>query len=97
MTEMYSTTLASLPLLLWKTPPGLELILAQEGVAFEIVRDPHPLSFRGGRFVLYDSRAVSAGVLSRLVGADHVTIDIDALRRGSASRAGVGTGPRWTL
>ena len=39
--------LASLPLLLWKTPPGLELILAQEGVPFETVKDPHPFSFRG--------------------------------------------------
>ncbi len=27
---------------------GLELILAQEGVPFETVKDPHPLSFRGG-------------------------------------------------
>ena len=36
MTELYSPMLASLPLLLWKTPPGLELILAQEGIA---VRD----------------------------------------------------------
>ncbi len=82
MTPLYSSMLASLPLLLWKTPPGLELILAQEGIAFETVRDPHPLSFRGGRFVLYDGRAVSPRSLPRLVGADHVTIDIDALRRG---------------
>ena len=42
VTELYSPMLASLPLLLWKTPPGLELILAQEGVAFETVKDPHP-------------------------------------------------------
>ena len=48
MTELISPRLASLPLLLWKTPPGLELILAQEGVAFETVKDPHPLSFRAG-------------------------------------------------
>ncbi len=52
----------SLPLLLWKTPPGLELILAQEGVPFEVVRDPHPLVFRGGRFVLFDGRTTSAPV-----------------------------------
>ena len=39
MTELYSPMLASLPLLLWKTPPGLELILAQEGVPFETVKD----------------------------------------------------------
>ena len=82
MTELYSPMLASLPLLLWKTPPGLELILAQEGVAFETVNDPHPFSFRGGRFVLYDGRVVSAGSLRGLVSPDHVAIDIDGLRRG---------------
>ena len=82
VTELYSPMLASLPLLLWKTPPGLELILAQEGVAFETVNDPHPFSFRGGRFVLYDGRVVSPGSLRGLVGPDHVAIDIDGLRRG---------------
>ena len=41
---------------LWQTPPGLELMLAQEGVPFETVKDAHPLSFRGGRFVLFDGR-----------------------------------------
>lgn len=55
----YATTPASLPLLLWETPPGLELILAQEGVPFERVRDARPLAFRGGRFVLFDSRATA--------------------------------------
>jgi hypothetical protein len=74
--------LASLPLLLWKTPPGLELILSQEGIAFESVRDPHPLSFRGGRFVLYDGRAASSAELRSLISPDHVVIDIDAFRRG---------------
>src|SRR5262249_55572694 len=48
VTEAYSPRLAWLPLLLWKTPPGLELILGQDGVAFEMVRDAHPLSFRRG-------------------------------------------------
>jgi hypothetical protein len=46
--ELYSPVLASLPLLLWKTPPGLELILAQEGVAFETISDAHRFAFRGG-------------------------------------------------
>jgi hypothetical protein len=84
MTDLYSSMLASLPLLLWKTPPGLELILAQEGVAFEAVHDPHLFSFRGGRFVLYDGRVVSPGSLRGLVSSNHVTIDIDLLRRGEA-------------
>ena len=69
-------------LLLWKTPPGLELILAQEGVAFETVKDPHPLSFRGGRFVLFDSRRSPSSCARRPADSDHVAIDIDALRRG---------------
>jgi hypothetical protein len=84
MTELYSPMLASLPLLLWRTPPGLEIILAQEGVAFETIKDAHPLSFRAGRFVLYDSRAKDAGLLGRLLTGEHVTIDVDLLRRGES-------------
>jgi peptidoglycan/xylan/chitin deacetylase (PgdA/CDA1 family) len=81
VTELYSPLLASFPLLLWKTPPGLELILAQEGVAFETVKDAHPFSFRGGRFVLFDGRAVSASAVHGLLTSRHVAIDIDSLRR----------------
>jgi hypothetical protein len=81
VTDLYGPLLASLPLLLWKTPPGLELILAQEGVPFETVKDPHPLSFRGGRFVLYDSRAIAPLPLRSLLSANHVMIDVDLLRR----------------
>ena len=44
MTELYRPVLAPLPLLLWKTPPGLELILAQEGIAHEV--DPRRASLR---------------------------------------------------
>jgi hypothetical protein len=80
--ELYSPMLASLPLLLWKTPPGLELILAQEGVPFENVEDSHRFAFRGGRFVLYDGRVASPHALRGLVGPDHITIDIDGLRPG---------------
>ena len=106
--ELYSPTLASLPLLLWKTPPGLELILAQEGVPFETVRDSHRFAFRGGRFILYDGRVVSPGSLRGLMSPEHVAIDIDSLRRGEPvdpfealvdNRAALGSwaiGP-WTL
>ncbi len=80
MTELYSSFRAWYPLLLWKTPPGLELILAQEGVAFETIEEPRPFSFRTGRFVLFDSRAVAKSELSRLLTPQHVAIDIDALR-----------------
>ncbi len=82
MTDVYSQRLASLPLLLWKTPPGLELILAQEGVPYETVKDPHPLSFRGGRFLLFDGQNASAGSLHPLVSRAHVLIDVDGFRRG---------------
>jgi signal transduction histidine kinase len=63
-----SMSLPLLPLLLWDTPPGLELALAQEGVAFRKLRHFHPLAFQGGRFVLYDSRrvAVHVGVRGRM-------------------------------
>ena len=35
MNPLYISTLPPLPFLLWETPPGLELILAQEGIAYE--------------------------------------------------------------
>ena len=84
MNDVYSRRLASLPLLLWKTPPGLELILAQEGVPFELVKDAHPLSFRAGRFVLFDGQAVTASSIRPLLNPAHVLIDVDELRRGEA-------------
>jgi hypothetical protein len=73
--------LATFPLLLWKTPPGLELILGQEGVAYETVKDLNPLALLAGRFVLFDSRAVPPGALRGLLTADHVPIDVDSLRQ----------------
>jgi hypothetical protein len=69
---------------LWKPPPGLELILGQEGVAFETIKDAHPLSFRSGRFVLFDGRVTPPGSLHGLLTSDHVQIDIDSLRQGEA-------------
>lgn len=76
-----SSPLPALPLLLWEAPPGLELILAQEGVPFLKVTDPHPLAFRAGRFVLYDGRKVSASRLKTTLGNGNVAIDLDALRK----------------
>src|SRR5947208_1200859 len=69
-----------LPLLLWDTPPGLELILGQEGVAFAKVRDPHPLALGAGRFVLYDGRRVTMSRVREMLSVSHVAIDVDALR-----------------
>src|SRR5262245_37369460 len=75
--------LPPLPLVLWETPPGLELILRQEGIASTRVRDPHPhpLAFRGGRFVLYDGRKVPAARVRATLSPDHVPMDLDLLRR----------------
>ena len=56
MKPRYAAIPAALPLLLWRTPPGLELVLAQEGVPFEAVKEAHPLALHGGRFVLFDGR-----------------------------------------
>ena len=74
-------TLPPLPLLLWETPPGLELILRQEGVAYLPIREPHPLAFRGGRFVLYDSKKLAAVTVHRTLSPEHIAIDIDGLRQ----------------
>lgn len=80
-----TAALPALPLLLWDTPPGLELALAQEGTAAQTVRDPHPMAFQGGRFVLFDGRRVPAATVRARLSPDHVPLDVDELRRrGSA-------------
>ena len=94
MSDCYQPVLAPLPLLLWKTPPGLELILAQEGIAHETVRDAHPFAFRRGRFVLYDGRVTTAATLRSLLMHQHVALDIDLLRHDEAGRSVPGAGRR---
>lgn len=79
----FHTPLPALPLLLWDTPPGLEQVLAQEGIACLRVRDPHPLAFRAGRFVLYDSRRVSRAAVRVTLAPEHVALDIQRLRDGA--------------
>jgi hypothetical protein len=83
--ELLPSNLPPLPLLLWEPPPGLELILRQEGIAAARVRDSHPLAFRGGRFVLYDGRKVSAATVRATLSPDHVPLDIDLLRQEEGS------------
>lgn len=75
------TPIPALPLLLWKTPPGLVRILDQEGVPFDVVRDPHPMVLRGGRFVLFDGRTTPRAAMAPLLAPEHVAIDIDRFRR----------------
>jgi hypothetical protein len=80
VTDLYPSLQAWYPLLLWKTPPGLEVILAQEGVAFETIKEARPYSLRAGRFVLFDSRVVATNELRRHLAPHQIAIDIDALR-----------------
>jgi hypothetical protein len=74
-------SLPLLPLMLWKTPPGLELALGQEGVPFVVVRDPHPMAFLRGRFVLYDGTRVDPALVRSSLSKRHFAIDVDAFRR----------------
>jgi hypothetical protein len=80
--SVFAPELPVLPLVLWETPPGLEMILAQEGVPFVRLTDPHPLAFGHGRFVLYDGRRLSPARVRVMLSAAHTAIDIDGLRDG---------------
>lgn len=66
-----------LPLVLWKTPPGLEMLLRQEGVPVRLASNDRPTSIRAGRFVLYDGRQ---GRPRTLDDADQVGIDLQDFR-----------------
>jgi len=83
VTERFASRhLPLLPLLLWRTPPGLERILAQEGVSYERVGPSNTFALARGRFVCYDGRGRSAAELASHLSLDHVGIDIDRLRHG---------------
>jgi hypothetical protein len=81
LSHLRRPSLPLLPLLLWETPPGLELILRQEGVPFRRLSDPNPLSLRGGKFVLFDGRKVNASALFPQLAADQIAIDVDRFRQ----------------
>lgn len=82
MADVIASPLPVLPLVLWDTPPGLELILRQEGIAFTRILDPHHLAFAAGRFVLYDGQRVPGRKLRAMLTNQHVAINIDRLRTG---------------
>ncbi len=82
MNRLETPVPAALPLLLWRTPPGLERILAQEGVPYEVIREAHPLALLGSRFILFDGRTTPRRSLAPMLAPEHVAVDIDALRRG---------------
>jgi len=73
-----------LPLLLWKAPPGLAMILEQEGIAFRVLRDPSPLALRAGRFVLHDGRRASKTELKSLLRPEHDGVDVRSLAEGES-------------
>ncbi|SIO59817.1 hypothetical protein SAMN05444166_6178 [Singulisphaera sp. GP187] len=81
MNPFNHSNLPSLPLLLWETPPGLDLILAQEGIPCSRVQAAHSLAFQRGRFVLYDGRRISGARVRATLTPDHVALDIDLLRQ----------------
>ncbi|CAN5916131.1 hypothetical protein BH23PLA1_BH23PLA1_15740 [soil metagenome] len=78
------SSLPVLPLLLWGVPPGLILLLQQEGVPFEVIVKAHPMALRRGRFVLYDSRRISTRAVRSITSEEHLLIDVDSLRRGES-------------
>lgn len=82
MASVLSPDLPLIPLLLWDTPPALEMVLAQEGVPFVRVREAHPHAFHAGRFVLYDSRRTPTARARAFLSYQHVSIDVDLFRRG---------------
>jgi hypothetical protein len=82
MVDALDLPLPDLPLMLWETPPGLQLALAQEGVPFLRVRDPHPLAFQAGRFVLYDGKKVAPGQVRANLSSRHAALDVDLFRDG---------------
>jgi hypothetical protein len=82
MANPLNSPLPPLPLLLWETPPGLELALAQEGVPFVRVREAHPLAFCAGRFVLFDGKKLSAVRVRANLSSGHAALDVDHFRRG---------------
>ena len=77
---MKPNKLPLLPLLLWETPPGLELILRQEGIAFRDVDTADPTALLAGRFLIYDSQKASIRALSELLTSSHRVIDIHQYR-----------------
>lgn len=81
MASVYPPALPHLPLLLWDTPPALEQMLAQEGIPFRRVQDPHPLAFGAGRFVLYDSRQVASSQVRAVITPLHTALDVNVIRR----------------
>ncbi|MDX2036483.1 MAG: hypothetical protein SFX72_07520 [Isosphaeraceae bacterium] len=75
-----------LPLVLWGTPPGLELILRQEGLPIVVRSAEADTPIVEGRFVVVDPRVVRRSLIDRVVTQHHQVIRIDDLASGSGTR-----------
>ena len=81
MASVFQGALPPLPLLLWEAPPALEQVLDQEGIAYRTIREPNPLAFGAGRFVLFDGRRAASAKLRGLLSPQHRALDLDLIRR----------------
>ena len=77
-----SHSLPILPLVLHQTPPGLALVLGQEGVPYRLHDENDP---GAGRFVLFDARSTPRDRVESSLVAGQVAIDIASLRRGEST------------
>jgi hypothetical protein len=74
-----------LPLLLWETPPGLEMALDQEGVPWRRVGGRDLAQGRHGRFVVYDGRRLAPARVVSALAPDHIALDVRRLLAGAPS------------
>ncbi len=81
MSEPDAANLPLLPLLLFRVPAGLEMMLAQEGVAFERVDAEQAVRSMRGRFVVFDGDHARSRAIGRRLGPNQIPIDISPLRR----------------
>jgi hypothetical protein len=74
-----------LPLVLYRTPPGLRALLERDGVPFEAHHDPESAIAARCKFILSDGPPALR--LARRLGGDsqHVIIDVNDLRAGFAA------------
>ena len=72
-----------LPLLLYKTPPGLELILRQAGIPYVLAVMPESLEL--GRFVITDGTPARRQELASRLTTEHRIIDLAVIGAGCGS------------
>ncbi len=82
MTQFYISQLPVLPLLLWETPPGLDLILAQEDPLLSRPVRRYPMAASAWPLrALRRPASLGLAVACDALTPDHVALDIDLLRQ----------------